>query len=526
TQHATRNTFSHHPDPVNRYLALTLLLAACGGPRRSSTIQYYLTNEPRSLDPALSTDVPSGEMVAMLYDGLTQFDQDGHLLPGLASRWDIDAASTTYTFHLRAGIKFHDGSALTAEDVAGSWRRALDPKTGGGRAWPLLPIAGARAFVAGTATDIPGIRVVDDTTLVVRLETPLSVFPKLIAMPVAAVAPSPLPADFADHPVGSGPWRFAAWDRGSELRVARNPDYWGAEKAEVDSLRVRIIPEALTIAAEYEAGLLDVAEVPFPETARWEQAHPTEIQRRPTIRQLYVAINTTRGPLKDVRVRQALNYATDGVTILRTVMGGRGVRTGGALPPGLAGYDSTLAPYPFDIAKAKALLTQAGYPNGVDLELWRTSRSEYGRLSQSFQQSWAEAGFRVTILERDGPTARAASAKGEADLFLTDWYADYPDAEAFLFPLFHSSNRGTGGNRAFLSDPELDRLTSTMRASTDTLEQARLARLADARAHELAPWVFLWAPVDLWALTPDLTGWRVPAIFNGQHWTGVRFTTP
>ncbi|HEX7918636.1 MAG TPA: ABC transporter substrate-binding protein, partial [Gemmatimonadales bacterium] len=286
-------------------LLASLALGACGGSAPRTTIQYYLTNEPRSLDPALSTDVPSGEMVAMLYDGLTQFDDDGHLLPGLASRWEVDAKGTHYTFHLRTGVKFHDGSALTAEDVAGSWRRALDPKTGGGRAWPLLPIAGAKAFVGGTAHGVSGLQVVDDSTLAVALEAPLSVFPKLIAMPVAAVAPSPLPADFADHPVGSGPWRFAAWDRGSELRFARSADYWGDKKAETDSLRVRIIPEALTIAAEYEAGLLHVAEVPFSETARWEQAHPTEIQRRPAIRQLYVAINTTRGPLKDVRVRQA-----------------------------------------------------------------------------------------------------------------------------------------------------------------------------------------------------------------------------
>lgn len=519
---------------MRRHLTLCVLVAlplgggllGCGGSGSRNTIQYYLSNEPRSLDPALSTDVPSGEMVAMLYDGLTQFDQDGHLVPGLAARWDVDAARTTYTFHLRTGIKFHDGSDLTAADVAGSWLRALDPKTGGGRAWPLLPIVGAKGYVAGTAREVVGIRIIDDSTLAVRIESPLSVFPKLIAMPVAAVAPIPLPSGFADHPVGTGPWRFAAWDHGSELRLARNPDYWGAAKAEMDSIRIRIIPEALTIAAEYEAGLLDVAEVPFSETARWEQAHPTELQRRPAIRQLYIALNTTRGVLKDVRVRQALNYATDAATILRTVMGGRGVRTGGALPPGLAGYDSTLYPYPFDVARAKQLLAEAGYPDGIDLELYRTSRSEYARLAQSFQQSWAEAGIRVTILERDGPTARAASATGEADLFLTDWYADYPDAEGFLFPLFHSSNRGTGGNRAFLSDPELDRIIAAMRASTDTAEQAQLARVADARAHELAPWVFLWAPVDLWALTPELTGWRVPAIFNGQHWTGVRATTP
>src|SRR5258705_1958361 len=109
---------------VRRLLIATLLLAGCGGQPQSSTIQYYLTNEPRSLDPALSTDVPSGEMVALLYDGLTQFDQDGHLVASLASRWEIDAAGTTYTFHLRPGIKFHDDSTLSADDVAASWLRA------------------------------------------------------------------------------------------------------------------------------------------------------------------------------------------------------------------------------------------------------------------------------------------------------------------------------------------------------------------------------------------------------------------
>ncbi|HEU4570028.1 MAG TPA: ABC transporter substrate-binding protein [Gemmatimonadales bacterium] len=503
-----------------------LVLVACSAPPQRTTLQYYLSNEPRSLDPALSTDVPSGEMVAMLYNGLTDFDVDGRVRPALARSWEVDRRGTTYTFHLRGGVRFHDGSALDAGDVAGSWRRALDPTGPGGRAWPLLPIAGARDYAAGTARDIRGLRVLDDSTLEVRLDAPLSVFPKLLAMPVAAVAPWPLPDGFAEHPVGTGPWRFAAWDHGTELRVARNPDYWDTPAAEADSLRVRIIPEALTVAAEYEAGLLHIAEVPFSESARWEQAHPDELQRRPAIRQLYVAINTTRGPLRDVRVRQALNYATDGDVILRTVMGDRGVRTGGSLPPGLPGYDSTLRPYPFDPARARALLAEAGYPGGVDLELYRTNRSEYARLAQALQQSFAEAGIRVTILERDASTARAASTKGDADLFLTDWYADYPDAEGFLYPLFHSANRGPGGNRAFLSDAGLDSVITRMRASTDTAEQARLARLADARVHDLAPWVFLWAPVDLWAESPDIEGWRIPAIFNGQHWTGVRFRSP
>ncbi|MGH7531798.1 MAG: ABC transporter substrate-binding protein, partial [Gemmatimonadales bacterium] len=433
-----------------------IAIAACGSHRPSRTLEYYFTADPRSLDPALSTDVPSGEVVALLFDNLTRFDVDGRLEPDLAQRWEVDRRGVTYTFHLRPRVRFHDGRPLTARDVTASFRRALAPATSGGRGWPLYPIEGAEAFAAGTATDISGLKTPDDSTVILSLVRPLNVFPKLLAMPVAAVVPESLPpGDFGQHPVGSGPWRFVSWSHDDQIVVARNPDFWGKAAAS-DTLRIRIIPEALTQAAEYESGRLSVVEVPFGETERWEQDHAAELDRRPALRALYVAINTHRGPLADVRVRQALNYATDVSTLLGQIMGGRGTRTAGALPPGLDGYDPTRAPYPHDVAKAKALLRAAGYPNGISLQLWRTDRDEYGRLAQAIQQELAEAGIKVEIVERDASTARAASMRGNADLFLTDWYADYPDAEDFNFPLFHSSNAGAGGNRAFLADSALD----------------------------------------------------------------------
>ena len=130
----------------------------------------------------------------------------------------------------------------------------------------------------------------------------------------------------------------------------------------------------------------------------------------------------------------------------------------------------------------------------------------------------------VEIVERDAASARAAARNGEADLFLSDWYADYPDAENFTYPLFHSKNKGAGGNYAFLDDSELDSLIVRMRATQDDTEKTRLARTIDARVFDLAPWIFLWFPVDLWAVRPELTGWRIPAIFTGQRWTDVRRT--
>ncbi|MFZ5624906.1 MAG: ABC transporter substrate-binding protein [Gemmatimonadota bacterium] len=505
-------------------LALGFLAAACAPRAESHTLNYYFSYDPRSLDPALSTDVPTGEVVTLLFDNLTQFDAAGQLVPGLARTWETDSTGRRWTFHLVRGARFHDGRALTAEDVRASYLRALRPGASGGRAWPLYPIAGARAYADGRAREVPGIRVVNDTVVEFTLEEPLNIFPKLLAMPVAAIVPTPTPQGFDQQPVGSGPWRFVSWAHDDEILLVRNPDYWGGPP-EADSLRIRIIPEPLTQAAEYEAGHLSVVEIPFGETLRWQQTHEPELQRRPSLRAMYVALNTTRGPLRDVRVRQAINHAVNVPVILRTMMGDRGVPAAGAVPPGLAGHDSSRPRYRFDPAKARRLLAQAGYPDGIDLKLWRSQRPEYARVAQAVQRYLGDVGIRVEIIERDASSARAAARKGEADMFLTDWYADYPDAENFTYPLFHSKNHGPGGNLAFLSDPTLDALIERARQTMDEAEKVALIRTIDRRVFDLAPWLFCWFPVDLWAMRPGVTGWSIPAIFTGQRWTRVRHTS-
>ena len=505
---------------------LLLVLAVLGGCHPANpadpTLVYYFTYDPRSLDPALSTDVPSGEVSVLLFETLTRFDAEGALVPGIARRWEVDPSGTRYTFHLRTGITFHDGRPLTARDVAASFQRVLAPGSTGGRAWPLRPIAGAKAVTAGTATAVAGLRVLDDTTLQVTLAEPLNVFPKLLAMPVTSVVPTPTPPDFDQHPIGSGPWRFVRWDHDDRLVFARNPAYWGGAPR-ADSLLIRIIPEALTQAAEYESGRLSVVEVPVGETRRWEQQRPAEIQRRVTIRDVYVAMNTTRGPLRDVRVRRALNLALPTDVILDHLMAGRGVRSAGAIPPGIAGYDSTRHAFAYDTATARRLLAEAGYAQGLSLQLWRSPRSEWKRIAQAIQQELARVGVHIEIVERDAASARATARKGDADLYLADWYADYPDAENFTYPLFHSRNAGTGGNYAFLKDPSLDSLLERARRTTDSTEAVALWREADRRAFEAAPWIFLWFPVDLWAEQAAVTGWRLPAVFTGQRWMDAQY---
>jgi peptide/nickel transport system substrate-binding protein/oligopeptide transport system substrate-binding protein len=501
-------------------LAAVLMGAACSGHRDAPTapLVYYESYDPRSLDPALSTDVPTGEMVTYLYDGLTRFSPDGALQPGLADRWSVDASGLRYVFHLRPGVKFHDGSPLTGAAVRQSFLRVLDPRTTGGRAWPLLPLDGAREYTTGTSSGVRGIALLGDSAVVLTLAEPLAVFPKFLAMPVASIAPTAA-GDLHTHPNGTGPWRFVSWAHDDALRFARNPEYWdGAPLA--DSLTVRVIPDQLVRAAEFEAGRLHVVEVPFSETTRWRQRHPAWLREKPALRVTYVALNNRRGPLQDVRVRLAINHAVNVPQILATIWGGRGILARGAIPPSLPGGDTARAAFAYDTARSRQLLRAAGYPGGFSLQLWRTADNlTVGRVAQAIQADLAQVGITVEIIERDASSQREAARAGNADMAVLDWWADYPDGDNFLYPLFHSASAGRGGNYAFYADAVTDSLILAARRTQDEAARTALYRRIDDRVYQTAPWLYLWFPVDLWAVAPTVTGWELPVIFNGQRWT-------
>src|SRR3954469_11639755 len=177
-------------------------ILSCGGgsessaPQRKTIIDSRDTYDPRSMDPALSTEVPTGRAVSYIFDELTRFTPDAKVVPGLAKSWDISPDGLTYTFHLRSGVKFHDGRPFSAKNVVSTFQRVLDPKTKGGRGWPLYPIKGAEDYAAGKGQAITGLAASNDTTVVITLKEPYSISPKLLAMPVNPIVPDNPPADF------------------------------------------------------------------------------------------------------------------------------------------------------------------------------------------------------------------------------------------------------------------------------------------------------------------------------------------
>lgn len=509
-------------------LALTLPSAMIACRRAESTLKrttlidsrdWY---DPRSLDPAHASDVPTGRAVAYLFDGLTRISPDARIEPGLARSWDVSPDGLRYTFHLRTDVKFHDGAAFRAVHVINSFTRVLDPATKASSAWPLYPIAGAKEFAAGKSKSL-GLEAVDDSTVVITLTEALAIFPKLLAMPVASIVPDAVGADFSEHPVGTGPWRLVAWKHDDYLKFARNETYFGGAPA-IDTLLARIIPEPSTAVAEFEAGTVDILYVPEDQTKSWEDTdtRSARLASAPALRLWYIGVNTTRGPLKDVRVRRAIAAALDVPTLLKQLLAGRGRVAAGVVPPTLEGADTTRAPIAYDSAAARALLADAGFKNGVDLELWCSQSAPFPRLAQSIQAYLAAANIRVKIVQRDAGSMRAAARAGQTDLVLKDWYADYPDAENFLFPLLHSANKGAGGNVSFFSDAAFDKLIDQSHREADAAKRASLYRSADSLAYAQMGLVPLFFYNELYAVQPWVEGFQVPVIFFGQRWTNVK----
>jgi ABC-type transport system substrate-binding protein len=519
--------------PIPVRLALLLLGAAalthCRGgdaaPARQTLVDSRTTYDPRSLDPAHANDIPSGRLVADIFDGLTRFTPEAALEPGLAERWDLSSDGLTYTFHLRRHVTFQNGRPFEARHVVQSFTRALDPATHGIPLFPFFPIAGAREFNAGTAQSISGLSAPDDSTVVITLTEPLAVFPKMLAMPIASIVPDSVGADFSEHPVGTGPWQFVEWKHDDYVTLARNPHYFGgAVKAE--SLEIRIIPEPSTAVAEFESGAVDLLYVPESETQSWLQTDEKKalLQSVPALKLVYAAFNTRRGALADARVRQAINYAVDRRTIVDRLLGGRGTLAAGVIPPSLPGADTLRKPYPFDVAKAKALLAQSGHGSGLHFELWTSPDPPFPRLAETIQSYLANAGITITIVQRDYSALREAARNGKADIVLKDWYADYPDAENFLFPLLGGSNVGPGGNVSFYVNPAFDRLLGAARGERNDATRATEYRQADEIAFRDAPMLFMYFYNDLYAVQPWLKGFQAPVIFTGQRWTDVEIS--
>lgn len=496
--------------------------AAAKSIKRGGRMIVTYKSDPGTLDPAIGYNWQNWPMMRALFSRLVTY-QPGttKIVLDAAESYHISSDGTEYTFKLRKGLKFADGTPLTAHDVAYSINRVVDPATSSPGQSFFSPIVGYNAMVGGKAKTLSGISVPDDHTIVFRIHKPNVVFLQVLSMNFASiVSPQAVSAhakDVAHHPMGSGPFVMTSWTPGNEVVFRRNEHYFEPGIPYLDEVRFQLGIDELTAYFKLLRGEVDLLGdgVPGSQLAlvkRSPRYKSMLVVGRP-LETSYITLNTQMKPFDDVRVRRAINMAIDKKAIIR-VINGRGAPANQVLPPEMPGYDKDYKGYPYDPAQAKKLLAEAGHPNGFETELYAMNADPNPRIAQAIQAQLASIGVKVTLrVLAQAQVIAIAGTPGKAPMVWSGglaWVDDFPDPSDFYGPILGSGSAVKGGwNWAFYKNPKLDK----MAADADAMfhKDQRDARLALWRKifrgvmHD-APWVPVFNQVDYTLHSKNVAG--------------------
>jgi len=446
-----------------------------------------LGHDPKTLDPARVSDIYSLSVSQQIFDGLVQYDSALTIVPALAEFWRASREGLVWTFTLRRGVKFHNGREVTAEDVVYSFARILDPRTRSGAAELFLNVRGAREFREGRAKSVSGLVALDRRTVQVTLDENVAPFVAIAAVGHAKIVPRDLVEAqgdaFGAQPIGTGPFKFVRWDRGKEITLESNAEYFdGAPR--LSRLVFRIFPgeQRDAMQEEFQKGNLEDAPVPARVDRRALTASGSYIYvKRPMISARFYGFNTRAKPLNDRRVRQAIVQAIDREAIVEGVYLGQVAFARGILPPGMLGFNPGLVGYPYNPQRARELIAEAGYPGGrglPSLTIWSGARQADIVREHALIKKWLAAiGMTADFqYNTDWQAFSKLLDEGKRPIFLYAWYADVPDPDNFLTKLFHSkSPRNFFG----YANPVVDDLLVSARSAGDIQRRVDLYRKAE-----------------------------------------------
>lgn len=474
--------------------------------RPGGTITITYQNDVATLDPAIGYDWQNWSMIKSLFDGLMDYvPGTTELRPGLAESVEISEDGLTYTFHLREGVRFHNGREMTAEDVKYSLDRVTDPATQSPGAGFFGMIEGFEAQMSGEAEGLSGVEVVDPRTVRITLSRPDATFLHVMALNFSYVVPREAVEehgpDFGRHPVGTGAFRLAEWTLGQRLVFEKNPDYWREGLPYLDRIVFEVGQEPTVALLRLQNGEVDIPGDGIP-PAQFQQimddpAQAARVVQGGQLHTGYVTMNVTQPPFDDVRVRRAVNMAINKDRVIQ-IINGRAVPANQPLPPSMPGYDPDYEGYPYDPEGAKALLAEAGYPDGFETELFVMNTDPNPRIAQAIQQDLAAIGIRASIQSLAQANVIEAGGAGTAPMIWSGgmaWIADFPDPANFYYPILGCAGAVEGGwNWAKYCNEELDALAAQADSMSDPAQaEERLALWSGiyARVMEDAP----WAPV-------------------------------
>ena len=452
-------------------IILMTLLAACGGipaapttenagaagaPQKGGSLIIAYKDDLATLDPAIGYDWTNWPAIKMVFDGLLDYDSGTTLKPRIAEAMPtVSEDGTVYTFKLRKGVKFSNGRELTADDVVYTITRVLDPKTGSPGAGFFVGIKGAQDFIDGKATSVEGIKALDANTVEFTLSAPDVTFLNKMAINFSFIVPKEevekAGENFGHAPIGTGPFTLKEWKSGESLTFVRNPNYFFEGLPYLDSITIQVGVAPDVALLRLEKGEIQMMGDP-PPGADWaritsDAAWAKRIEKQPQVNTTYIAINTTMPPFDNLKVRQALNYAIDKQRIVQ-LLNGRATVANQILPPLMPGYDSAYTGYNYDPDKAKALLSEAGFPNGFETSIECISVDPQPKLCESFQQDLAKVGIKLTINNLAAPNVIDDAGNGKTPLVWSGglaWTQDYPDPDDFYAPILGCDSNIAGG---------------------------------------------------------------------------------
>ena len=478
--------------------------------------------DPETIDPALNSAVDGGNMILHLFEGLLTVDQDGQLAPGQAETWETSEDGLTWTFHLREGLKWSDGTDLTANDFVYSWKRVCDPELAAPYAETVLGmVEGYDAAIEGDL-DALGVTAVDDLTFEVKLAKPCTYFGELAAFAtLSPVQQATVEANGdawaveASTFISNGPFYITEWVPGSHIITSKNPNYWNADAIKLGSIKWNLIEDSNAAYSAYLNGdVLMIKDVPTEEIPSLEGNEEFHVE--PIVGTYYISYNTQVEPLNDANVRKALNLAIDREYVAGTLMQGTYTAAPNFMGPGWKDTDGSdfyenanngepYMPVTADIEGALAALEEAGYPNGEGLPVlhYITNDAGYHKVvAEYLQQAWKEIGVTLEVEIVEWSSFTPMRRQGDFEIARNGWVGDYSDPSNQLELLYstNGNNDGKYSSEAFDAAIDLSRETVDPEERSAALHEAEDIMMADSACCPLAYYN------DFWLQSSKITG--------------------
>lgn len=482
---------------MKKYLCMlfaVLILVPSLAMAASDTLIWGRGGDSVMLDLAQATDGESIKAGIQIFENLVKFGNNSmDVEPQLAESWKVSEDGLTWTFSLRKGVKFHDGTSFNAQAVYDSFARIIDkdhPFHGYGK-WKYLSLS---------LKYVSTIKIIDDYTISLTTQMPYAPLINNLALWLCPILSPKAMAEYKDqigmHPVGTGPFKFVKWVKDDHILLNRNEEYWGGAP-KLAKLIIKSIPETSTRLMALQSGAIDIADDLDPDSITLvKKDQNLVVMENASVNVGYIAINTSKPYLADPRVRQAINHAVDKNILIQTLFQGLAIPAKNPFAPSIWSYNDDIAPYEYDPAKAKALLKEAGFDMGREIELWampvsRAYMPDPVKTAELVQAYLAAVGIKCKIVRYDWGTYLKKTANGEHDLCMLGWLGGNADPDNFLYGLLSADTAIIPGasNVAIWKNAEFTDLVKKAQKTFDKAERTGYYKRAQVIAHDQAPWL-------------------------------------